>query len=142
MTEFGETDKDISETEEGSPPNLTIWHCVGLTFLVLILQMWVDYFISGAPNMDLRDISWAKIAISSGIAGFLTAGAGAMLAGYTLEDLITFENVNVLMIGSVILTTFGITIITSELGNLLQSLQPMSGDYLKLMERLSHQSVW
>src|SRR5205814_1355061 len=120
----------------------SIWHCIGLTFLVLILQLWVEYFLSGAPNAQLRDISWSKIAISSGIAGFLTAAAGAILAGFSVEDLITFDNVNVLMIASVILASFGITVITSDIGNLLQSLQPMSDDYLKVMESLSKQNVW
>jgi len=80
MTELNEVERGASDLETGST-SLTIWHCIGLTILIIILQMWVELFVSGAPNTELRDINWVKISIISGVAGFLTALAGAILAG-------------------------------------------------------------
>lgn len=130
------------EPKEETPQEiyLSVWQCVGLIVLFVVLQLWTDQLLGATGLPAFRDTTWAKIALTSAVSGFLTAIAGALLAGFSYDDLFPGRPVNLPMLASVILAVFGITVVSSEAGNLLQRIQPMSQDYIDAMSKLYNQS--
>lgn len=140
-------DEEDYEYEEREPLQetpqeiyLSVWHCVGLMVLFVVLQLMTDQILSSTGLPAFKDTTWTKIALTSAISGILTGIAGALLAGFSYEDLFPGRAVSVPALSSVVLAVFGITIISSEAGNLLQRIQPMPPDYIDAMTKLYKQS--
>lgn len=119
---------------------LSVWHCIGLIVLFVLLQLWTDQILTSTGLPIFTDTTWAKIALTSAVSGLLTAIAGALLAGFSYEDLFPGHPVNPGVLLSVVVAVFGITVVSSEIGNLLQRVQPMSQDYMDAMSKLYKQS--
>lgn len=132
--------EDIDEQAPQEEIFLSVWQCVGLVVLFVILQLWVDHILTATGHPAFRETTWTKIAITSAISGLLTGISGALLAGFSLEDLFSGRAVNVAALISLVLAVFGITVISSEAGNFLQRIQPMSQEYLDAMSKLYKQS--
>lgn len=133
-------DDDDDEDVPREEIYLSVWHCIGLVVLFLVLGFWSDQLLTSTGNPLFRDITWMKIAITSAFAGLLTAAAGAILAGFSLDDLLPGKAISLGALVSVVLAVFGLTVVSSELGNLFQKLHPLPTDYLDEMARLSRQS--
>jgi membrane protease YdiL (CAAX protease family) len=139
-------EEDYDEEERGPQQQtsqeiyLSVWQCVGLIVLFVVLQLMTDQILTATGHPAFKDTTWTKIALTSAISGLLTGIAGALLAGFSYEDLFSGRPVSVPALSSVVLAVFGITVISSEAGNLLQRIQPMSQDYIDAMTKLYKQS--
>ncbi len=131
--------------EEVSPPleetHLTILHCVGLVVALFFLMALAGLIISRIPGPSFEETGWINSAISRTVSGLLTAEAGAILAGLSLAALVSSGRINAAILGSVVIAVLGVIIVTSELGNFLQSIKSLPQFYLDLIEKLDQQSL-
>ncbi len=131
-------DEAVLPAEE---PHLTILHCMGLVVALVFLQLLTGLIVSRIPGPLFQDTGWINMAISHAVSGLLTAEAGAILAGFSLAALVFSGRVNLTVLVSVLISVFGIMILTSELSNFLQSIEPLPKPYVELFEKLYQQSL-
>ena len=127
--------------EEYEEPRLTILQCFGLIVLLIVLQLLTSLLLT---KVDLRlfgETDWPNLAITHLVSGLLTAKAGAILAGISLVAFFRPFRISVVNLVLVIVAVVGISILSSELSNILQSIQPISESYQDLFNRLSQQNV-
>jgi CAAX protease family protein len=136
-------DQELGSEAEVKPFRFTILHAVGLMVLFVALQLWVSFLLSrsGVPEWKESD-NWMHISIANGISGLLTAAAGAILAGFRWENVLRSLEIKIQAIIPAILCAGGLAILSSELSNFLQSIQPISQDYSKLYVSLMNQSLF
>lgn len=134
---------DEESEEEVTPFRFTILHAVGLVVLFVSLQYWVSFLLtqSGVPEWKER-ANWLHLSIANGIAGLLTVAAGAVLAGFSLQAILQSLEFRARAIAPVIFCALGLAILSNELGNLLNSLQPISPEYTKMFDNLMSQNLF
>lgn len=103
----------------------TIWHAIGLVVLFTVLNFLLYIALTKYQHLEAKDISWIHIAVVNGVSGVITAWAGAMLTGYSLFEAFTFEDLEMRELISAFVAVAGISILTSELNNVLQWIQPL-----------------
>jgi CAAX protease family protein len=135
-------DEDVETEVETKPFRFTILHAAGLIVLFVSLQLWVSFLLthSDAPFLMDND-GWPHISIANGIAGFLTVAAGAVLIGFSARDIGQSVRFKLSALIPVVCCALGMAILSSELSNLLQSIQPISEDYSKLYDSLMKQNL-
>ncbi len=135
-------DEEVESDVEVKPFRFTILHAVGLMVLFVTLQLWVSFSLSRSGVSALMESdSWMHIAIANGIAGLLTAAAGSLLAGFSAESILQSLRVKTPAILPVICCATGMAILSSELSNLLQAIQPISKEYSNLYDNLMGQNL-
>jgi membrane protease YdiL (CAAX protease family) len=72
-----------------------------------------------------ENISWFHIAVINGVAGAVTAWAGAMLTGYSIPGSLSPEGLKLHPALYALLLMAGVSILSSELNNILHKLQPL-----------------
>ena len=115
------------EHGEPQPWRFTIWHSVGLMVLLGILQAWIYFALSRAGRIDLKELSWMHVALINGISGVITAWAGATLNNYSIPDVLGAGRIELSEAFSALLAILGVSILSSELNNLLQWIAPIGG---------------
>lgn len=119
------------------PARFTVLHCIGLIILWGLLQAFILLFLSKFGHDPLKNPDWKDIALISGISGLLTAQAGAILSGFSLiEMLSTTFRPSILL--PLVLALLGLSILSSELSNLMQKIQPLPQEvdlYNKLIQQ-------
>lgn len=134
---------DEESEEEVKPFRFTILHAVGLVVLFVSLQYWVSFLLTQSGVAEWKDrATWLHLSIANGIAGFLTVAAGVVLAGFSPQNLLQSLEFRSRAIGPVIFCALGLAILSSELGNLLQSIQPISPEYTKMFDNLMSQNLF
>lgn len=138
-----EQDQNEEITEEGEPeePHLTIFQCFGLIVLLIILQLLTSLLLTKSKSPASDESGWQNLAITHAISGFLTAKAGAVLAGFSLSPLFLPLRIRARDLFFVILAVSGMTILSSELSNILQSIEPIPDSYLQLFNHLFEQNI-
>jgi membrane protease YdiL (CAAX protease family) len=135
---------EINPLEENNlkPPeaHLTVLHCIGLVVLLGILQGFVVLFLSKIHPNVLNNPDWPDIILTTGIPGLLTAKAGAILAGLYLWPLLT-KRFNYSGLVPLLFALFGLSIITSELSNVLQKVTPLPEEF-DLFNKLSRENLF
>jgi CAAX protease family protein len=137
-----EIESEESESQIPESMVLTIWHCIGLMMLYAILQFWLDLLLTNTGYPALKEVTWIKVTLQSGISGVLTAAAGAVLAGFTLDDLLAMSEFTALSVLSAIAIGFGLSVVSGQAANWLQSVWPLSKEYLEDMAKLHGQNYW
>lgn len=127
--------------KESEPPQLTVLHAVGLMILLLVLQLLISMLLSRLGSPLFSQQSWVNISLTQAIAGLLTAQAGAILAGFSLLSILAVGSFQGGMILPLMVGTLGISILASELGNILHWISPISEEYLKIIETLYQQDI-
>lgn len=124
------------EHGEPQPWRFTIWHSIGLMVLLGILQAWVYFALSRAAGVELKELSWMHIALINGVSGAITVWAGATLSGYSISGALGGGKIEAAEALSALLAIVGVSILSSELNNLLQWIAPitdavdMSGNFM------------
>jgi CAAX protease family protein len=135
-------DEDLETEVEVKPFRFTILHAAGLIVLFVSLQLWISFLLSRSGVGFLADSdSWPHISIANGISGFLTIAAGAVLIGFSAQDIWQSLRFKLSALVPVAFCALGMAILSSELSNLLQSIQPISEDYSKLFDSLMGQNL-
>ncbi|PWT87915.1 MAG: hypothetical protein C5B54_11500 [Acidobacteria bacterium] len=132
-------DYSQEETEAAQPWRLTVFHAIGLVILFLISEAWVQLIL--VKGAQLQEDTWVFAALTSGIAGAVTALAGAFLAGYPFAELFRFPQFRWFSLLPIAVSVIGLTILSQDLGNLLQSLDPMAQEYLDFINKLAQQNT-
>lgn len=135
-------DEEVQSNVEVKPFRFTILHAVGLMVLFVTVQLWVSFLLSksGVAGFTESD-SWMHIALANGTSGLLTAAAGALLAGFTAESILQSFRVKVSALLPIACCAIGMAILSSELANLLQAIQPISEEYSNLYDKLMGQNL-
>jgi uncharacterized protein len=129
--------------EEVQTFRFTILHAVGLVVLFISLQYWVSLLLTQSGVAEWKDrATWLHISIANGIAGLLTVAAGVVLVGFSPQNLLQSLEFRSRAILPVIFCAFGLAILSSELGNLLESIQPISPEYTKMFDNLMSQNFF
>jgi membrane protease YdiL (CAAX protease family) len=136
--ELNTSDQAGVESEE---PRLTILQCFGLIVLLIVLQLLTSLLLTRVDLKIFGETEWPNLAITHLVSGLLTAKAGAILAGISLLAFFQPSRVSASNLVLVIIGVVGISILSSELSNVLQSIQPISESYQDLFNRLSQQNV-
>ena len=141
------SENPVPENIESPPeppryPHLTILQAVGLVILLSVLQFLVIKVFSFARIDLLEDSHWFGLSLTHAISGLITANAGAILAGLSLIAMLTRPRFQFLLLLPLAVASCGITILASELGNLLNWLQPIPKEYLEFIDELYNQNVW
>jgi membrane protease YdiL (CAAX protease family) len=118
--------------------HLTVLHCIGLIVLLGILQGFVVLFLSKIHGNVLNHPDWPDIVLTTGIPGLLTAKAGAILAGLYLWPILTKRFAYSALV-PLVFALFGLSIMTSELSNVLQKVAPLPEEF-DLFNKLSRQN--
>jgi membrane protease YdiL (CAAX protease family) len=134
MSDQMNPDEEIAR--EAAPPPFTIFHCIGLVVLWALLQFFVVLIMNRMGLDPLKNPNWKQIALITGISGVLTAEAGAILAGLSLTRMLTTPFQPSILL-PLLLSLVGLSILSSELANLLQKIQPLPEEvnlYKKLLQ--------
>src|SRR5574341_635879 len=120
-------DEEIEKEEEEyhEEPHLTILQAVGLMVLLLILQLLISLGFSKLQRPLSEETSWLHIAITHALSGLLTAKAGAILAGFSIAAMFMPGKLNRLILVPLLVASFGVTILASELGNIMHWISPI-----------------
>ena len=127
-----------AEEEQQHGPHFTVFHAAGLFILLIVLEFWMEAILG--KTTKIAEGSWMFIAIRNLISGLLTAKAGALLAGFTLTGLLFSPRVRWLTLIPVTICILGVTILSSELQNLLVWIQPLPKEYTDLFTKLEENS--
>jgi uncharacterized protein len=136
-----ERSEQEKETER-QHPHLTILHAFGLVILLLVLQLLIVrlFFMSGQPW--LSESHWLGISISHVLSGLITVKAGAILAGFSVITLFLGPRFQFLLLLPLAVACCGVTIVASELGNILHWIRPIPSEYLDFINQLFGQNFW
>ena len=132
-------ERDRTEPE-GQEPHLTVLHAVGMIILLTVLQLLLSMMLSKSKLMLLEETSWLNIAITHAVSGLLTAQAGAILAGFSLLAILTDSELKFSAVPPLLLGVFGISILSSELSNFLQWIEPIDKAYVEAFQKLFQQN--
>lgn len=130
---------------EGEPqrhPHLTILQAFGLVILLLVLQLLLARFFVLTKQTELSESHWLGISITHALSGLMTAKAGAILAGFSVITLVLGSRFQFLLLLPLAVASCGITILASELGNVLHWIWPIPREYLDFMNQLFAQNFW
>jgi len=130
--------EDPAAEEQQPQPHFTVFHAAGLFILLIVLEFWMEAIIG--KTIKIAEDSWTFVAIRNLVSGLLTAKAGALLAGFTLTGLILSPRVRWLTLIPVTICILGVTILSSELQNLLVWIQPLPKEYTDLFLKLEENS--
>ena len=134
-----ETEKPAGPQRE---PHLTILQAVGLVILLFVLQLLVTRLFLFIGDSRLSDTSWFALSLTHIVSGLITAKAGAILAGLTLIALFLGPRFQFLLLLPITVACCGITILASELGNVLHWIKPIPREYIDFMNQLFAQNFW
>lgn len=132
-----QTNTEQDSDRQPAPARFTIFHCIGLIVLWGLLQAFILLFLSKLGHDPLKNPDWKDIALISGVSGFLTAQAGAILGGFSLIEMLS-ARFRPLILVPLILSLLGLSILSSELSNLMQKIQPLPQEvdlYNKLIQQ-------
>jgi membrane protease YdiL (CAAX protease family) len=90
----------------------------------------------------LRESNWLGLSISHALSGLLTAKAGAILAGFSIITLLIGSRLQWILLLPLAVASFGVTILASELGNLLHFIYPIPREYIDFVNQLFEQNFW
>jgi membrane protease YdiL (CAAX protease family) len=143
MNEEETQDHPPEEREaQGQKQHLTIAHAIGMILLLAVLQLLASSLLAKSGLSILEDSSWVNIAVTHAVSGFLTAEAGAILAGLSLLAMLSDSHFKVQALPSLILGFFGVSILSSELTNFLQWIEPIDQAYIEAFQELFSQNQW
>ncbi len=134
----------LSEDQPESPrhPHLTILQGFGLLVLLLVLQLLMSRLFVLTNQTSLDDSHWPGIALTHAVSGLITAKAGAILAGFSLITLFMGPRFQFLLLLPLAVASCGVTILASELGNVLHWIKPIPQIYLDFINQLFGQNFW
>src|SRR4026209_2727819 len=120
-------DEEEPEEGEGQPrvePHLTIVQAVGLAILVVLVQILLArlFVLVGVPFLSSNH--WLPLAVLQLIAGVIAAQAGSILSGISVSDLLIRNRMQLILLLPLRIASFGILILASELGNILNAIHP------------------
>jgi len=141
-------DNDDFETEhheEEQPsvePHLTILQASGVAILVVLLQFLLAraFLFTGIPFLSSNH--WLPLTILQLVSGLIAAQAGAILAGLSIVDLLTRTKMQLLLLLPLAVACFGVLILASELGNILNAIKPIPTEYIDVITELFSQNFW
>ena len=134
-------DQEIEEEEYRQEPHLTVLQAIGLMVLLLILQLLFSLGFSKLQGAISEETNWLHIAITHALSGLLTAKAGAILAGLSIMAMLMPRKLNGWMILPLLVASSGVTILASELGNVMHRISPIPKEYLDLVNQLFQQNL-
>lgn len=137
-----QTEQTETTAEPHREPHLTILQAVGLVILLFVLQLIITRLFLFAGDSRLIDTSWFALSITHIISGLIVAKAGAILAGFTLVALFLGPRFQLLLLLPLAVAACGITILASELGNVLHWIKPIPREYIDFMNQLFAQNFW
>jgi CAAX protease family protein len=123
-------------------PHLTILQAAGVAILVIVLQFLIAriFLVIGLPF--LSENHWLPLTILQVVSGLISAQAGAILAGLSIRRLLTHARLQLLLLLPLAVASFGILILASELGNILNAIKPIPSEYIDVINELFSQNVW
>jgi membrane protease YdiL (CAAX protease family) len=137
-----QNEKTETTAEPHREPHLTILQAVGLVILLFVLQLIITRLFLFAGDSRLTDTSWFALSITHVVSGLIVAKAGAILAGFTLIALFLGPRFQLLLLLPLAVAACGITILASELGNVLHWIKPIPKEYIDFMNQLFAQNFW
>ncbi len=123
-------------------PHLTILQAVGLVVLLFVLQFFITRLFLFAGDSMLSAKNWFGLSITHIVSGLIAAKAGAILAGLTLIAFFIRPRFQFLLLLPLTVACCGITILASELGNVLHWIKPIPKEYIDFMNELFAQDFW
>ncbi|MCI0411882.1 CPBP family intramembrane metalloprotease [bacterium] len=123
-------------------PHLTVLQAVGVVILLFVLQLIIARFFQFSRDSMLSENHWLTLSLTHLVSGLIAAKAGAILAGFTLIALILRPRFQFLLLLPLAVACCGITILASELGNVLHSIKPIPSEYIDFMNQLFAQNFW
>jgi len=134
-----ETDGTAKSNRE---PHLAILQAFGLVILLFVLQLLITRVFLFSGDSMLSDTSWFALSLTHAVSGLIAAKAGAILAGFTLIALFFGPRFQFLLLLPLTVACCGITILASELGNVLHWIKPIPREYIDFMNQLFAQNFW
>jgi membrane protease YdiL (CAAX protease family) len=130
------------ESETERHPHLTILQAFGLIILLLVTQLLLSRLFLISGETSLGESHWFGISISHALSGLITVKAGAILAGFSVITLFFGPRFQFLLLLPLAVASCGVTILASELGNILHWVQPIPQEYLDFIDQLFNQNFW
>ena len=130
------------ESETEKQPHLTILQAFGLIILLLVTQLLLSRLFLISGETSLGESHWFGISISHALSGLITVKAGAILAGFSVITLFFGPRFQFLLLLPLAVASCGVTILASELGNILHWVQPIPQEYLDFINQLFNQNFW
>ncbi len=131
-----------SGEEVAQEPHLTILQAFGLMILLLVLQLILAKCLEWFKLSYLTEMHWVGISLTHALSGLLTAQAGAILAGLSIFGLLSSGRFQFMLLLPLTIAGFGITILASELGNVLHAISPVPKEYVEFLNQLFNQNLW
>lgn len=141
-SENHENEQVAADPQRVRQPHLSILQAVGLMILLFVLQLLIARGLVFAHNSSLTESHWLGLSISHAISGLLTAKAGGILAGFSLVTLFWGPRFQYILLLPLAVASCGVTILASELGNILHWIQPIPQEYLDFVNQLFEQNFW
>lgn len=130
------------EAEQEKHPHLTILQAFGLIILLLVTQLLLARLFLIAGSSTLAESHWFGISVSHALSGLITIKAGAILAGFSVVTLFLGPRFQFLLLLPLAVASCGVTILASELGNILHWINPIPQEYLDFINQLFNQNFW
>ena len=131
-----------SDVQPERHAHLSLLQAFGLILLLFVLQLLVSRLLVFADHPVLSESSWFGLSVSHALSGLLTAKAGAILAGFSLITLFIGPRFQWILLLPLAVASFGVTILASELGNILHSIYPIPREYTDFVNQLFEQNFW
>ena len=136
---------DREEGEREIPavePHLTVLQAAGIAILVIVLQFLIarGFVLIGVPFFTANH--WLPLTILQLVSGVIAAQAAAILSGITIRQLLTGVRMQLLLLLPLAVASFGILILASELGNVLNAIKPIPTEYIDVINQLFSQNSW
>jgi len=119
---------------------LSISQAILVVMCLFVLQVAVTFIVAKYKHPSFQDTGWVNIVIAHTISGLGAAQLGASLAGLSLIGLIKPTMVKLGGLISVIVGILGVSILSSEFSNFLQSIKPISHEYVQTFDELTKQN--
>ena len=130
------------QTKPERHAHLTILQAIGLVLLLGVLQLLTAKAFGYFEGMALSESNWFGLSVSHLISGLLTAKAGAILAGFSLVTLFLGVRFQWILLLPLAVASCGVTILASELGNILHWIRPIPREYIDFVNQLFGQNFW
>jgi membrane protease YdiL (CAAX protease family) len=133
--------EDFDREEHHHEHHLTVLQAIGLMVLLLILQGLFSLGLSKFQGPIAKETNWVHIAITHASSGWLTAQAGVILAGLSIAAMWMPRKLNPWIIFPLLAASAGLTILASELGNIMNRISPIPKEYVDLINQLFDQNL-
>jgi membrane protease YdiL (CAAX protease family) len=141
-SEDSQTQENQTPARPHREPHLTILQAVGLVILLFVIQLLIARVLLFSRDSLLAETHWFALSITHAFSGLAAAKAGAILAGFSLITLLLGPRFQFLLLLPLTVACCGITILASELGNVLHWIKPIPREYIDFINQLYEQNFW